>query len=273
MKLKRKLFSVFGCLLILWTLSTPVFASENGVNEYYEEVYQDGILYQISIDLNETKIVAKDGVNSTFILDHSTTEADFYTEEKNQSKSRSFQPTEKVSYHLNMEEFNPENVDIEIFKNDEKIDEINTVDELVDNGYRGQAMTTVTVAGVGIGVILSLLLKLALVIVFLSVAYVAAQEVVVILSQRARGQYYPAKLMKGIGVAIATANPITQNAASNVMRGGGSIYTVGAQNAYWATAGANLGVVGPELHCGSGSYFWHYHTSNRGAHAWYGNPA
>lgn len=76
MKLKRKLFSVFGCLLVLWTLSTPIFASENGVNEYYEEVYQDGILYQISIDLNETKIVAKDGVNSTFILDHSTTEAE-----------------------------------------------------------------------------------------------------------------------------------------------------------------------------------------------------
>lgn len=259
-------------LLILAMLFNTIFINQPVVyanEQELEKIYIDGIEYAISIteDLN-VKV-------NTFI------EGEMYSLEINKfdGSGELTSTSEDINandYAIQIQELSESDVDLTISDNrTNEVQEIDSIDELIDESYVGQAAAAVTFGGIAgkalLAAIAAALAKAATVVVVGGVTYHAVTKI----SEKIRkGSYYPA-IISGNNVLIAP-NAINRSKAVERLKNRMSIYTILSSHAKGAVKDTHMGVTQSENHYNSGKkgvFFSHYHTlQRRGEHAFYGMP-
>lgn len=120
------------CLLVNYS-SVSIFATGTSA-EHIETIYMDGIEYTLEIDTEGNSIISAvfDGVLTTLELNNETGEGVV-------SNSN---PTERDEIIVQVNELNENEVSIEIVNEEaNQITSINSIEDLLDESYIGQALT------------------------------------------------------------------------------------------------------------------------------------
>ncbi|HEM4925437.1 TPA: hypothetical protein U1160_002107 [Streptococcus suis] len=170
-----------------------------------------------------------------------------------------------------------DNLDIIIEEGDGNIENIDSVEDLIDEAYEGQ-MTLVAGTFVGLAgkAILSALIAAiayaAKVIVVAGITYYAVDRV----ADKIKNGFIYRAYRANNAVYISPLS-ITKSQAIRLVRLGKDVYTLLKAHAKSIVASTGLGVTQSENHYYTsrkrGIYYSHFHTANRnGAHSFYGLP-
>lgn len=271
--MKNKVMSIIlAMVLVLNGLvysESSVFAN-NLDSKNIETIYIDGIKYNITIneDLNIEVNTSVDGEEFSLEVDKLSGEGNFTSSDYNIVASE---------YEVTVNSVvNEDNLDVTIEDDIGNVEEIDSLDDLIDDNYEGQMVISGTLAALtGKAVLSALVAALALsakVIVVLGVTYYAVDRVA---DKIKNGFIYPA-LRRNNAVYIAPL-ATTKSKAINLVRAGKDVYTIIRAHAKSIVISTGLGVTPSENHYytskNKGIYFSHFHTANRnGAHSFYGLP-
>lgn len=240
--------------------------------EHIETIYMDGIEYTLEIDTEGNSIISAvfDGVLTTLELNNETGEGVV-------SNSN---PTERDEIIVQVNELNENEVSIEIVNEEaNQITSINSIEDLLDESYIGQALTLGGWAlGAAVAALLAALAKIAITIVVAGITYYALHMAA---DKVKNGFYYRAYIPPSnskLEAIYVNFSSITSSQAINRIKNGDSTYTFFSSGAKSIVASAGRGVTASENHYNTSSkkgvFFSHYHTSTRnGAHSFYGTPS
>lgn len=273
-KLTKKM--VAGVMAIVMTVigsNCQVIAATD--SKVIETVYNDGIEYKVITDVNKGTITVKTADNDNdaeLVIDVEASEgmAYVYNEESG--------CCENINLEINS--LTEKTVDIVVTDEQDKIiDEITSIDEIIDDSFEPQAAVAVTVVvGITVETLLEILLGVCAAIAVAGVIYYGAKAAVKAIEKTKddKKAYFKAYIYN-YNVFVDCHNRISRTSAINIIRNRYTpynVYTYVRDQAKDITISAGYGIVGPEKSCLPGKIvMYHYHRADRkGAHVFYGLP-
>lgn len=280
----KKGMSLFLTVIILLNATlTSVKANEV---ETSQKVYVDGVEFSISVnDDMEIVVDGSSGENEAHMLLNSCGEAEL-------DISNEALEEEIEEYELKIDNLEYDDVDVEIYQEEELVEEYLDLDDIVEDEYDGQVSIALTGGAViTVGMVLEALLAAALAVVIAGVLYIVitkfystVQTASKTKREKAKKLYYPAYIWNG-KVAIAS-KAITKSKAISRVKKGQSVYSFSSSMARSIIKQAGYsyfptGISGEiDKNRKSGNiYLYHYHKANKkghvlhdGFHSFYGSP-
>lgn len=226
-----------------------------------QTVYVDGIEYEYYLDnYGNFHLETVDGYAELVLNNSSVAEIEIGDE----------------NYCAEFETLTSDDIDAVVYDEEgDIIEEYNDINEVVDDGYEGQFLISLT--AISVGTLIEVVVCLAVTTVIYGALRYAASAIAK--DKKKQGLIYKAYLDPSSGnVYVDKKNTISASDAIARIKAGNNIYTYLKHNASYIVGCTGLGIAGPEITAKKNmkngcTYFYHYHTAGRnGAHAWYGNP-
>lgn len=269
MKIKKCLSIILvSCLLMNGLFTSEIIAEAQNIGKE-EIIYYEGKGYTTTFENNGDYTIKslEDGKNSGSITLHADGSADAFI--KNNLSIEKY----KLKFH----EFHNKSINVDVFKNDKKLKNYTSADDLNYDNYAGQTVFY-EVLIYSLTLFLYLLLVVMAATVIAGVVYYAVSTVIESVKNRENnGTFYYNALLIGQDVFINFVYPISKDTAVGLIQVGLSIYTYFSTAAQFVVSETSYGCLPyPEIdsirRLGN-IYYFHYHTANRnGAHAWFGFP-
>lgn len=193
-------------------------------------------------------------------------------------------------YELEIEDLSRNDVDIEVYEDGDKIEEISSVNEIIEDTYNGQAAIAICAGGVviSLGMILEALLAAMLAVVIAGVLYIVinkfysqVQASTKTKKEKVKKYYYSAAIWKG--QVVVSPKAISKSKAIARVKKNLSVYSFSAKMAKAVIKQAGCYCSKPEIdkrRLKGHLYLYHYHKANAkghpihtgGFHSFYGTP-
>lgn len=262
--LNKKVIILMLTLMIFGFLK-PMFVYAS-YDEGNNSVYVNGVEFVSSTDEDGNVVVNAIGLSSSpemTLYSDGTAELDMNSNSSSED-----------TINMEFEELSSDSLEVEI-EYDGKVESVETIDDILVDEYNGQSVLVATAAGFVTITVADFLLALVLttaVVVIAGVLYKSLTQLADLI-ESSKNSYYPAVVVKAVGVFISPI-AVSRIVAISTIKAGKDIYTKYKTNAQSIVQLTNLGVIGPELDkkwYSLGLFYYHYHTSNRnGAHSFYG---
>lgn len=194
-------------------------------------------------------------------------------------------------YTLDIENLDKDNVDVQVYQDDELVEEYNEYEEIIEDSYSSQFAIPIEI--VFIGALLIAFIAYEALILIEHVVYILCKDFYKAISkanekqkERYQSSYFPAHIDTKNHDTYISSKAISLTKAAARLASNQNIYTPSSNNAKKAIRTAGYIPYGQEIHNGTNMkghwVYWHYHpgkTNSKGntvkalgAHALYGSP-
>lgn len=271
------LITTILCNVFGGNVNAETMLGENGTT-----VYVDGVEFNVSINDNfEIEVEGHSDVSDAFLL----IDENGYGEVEIQNDE---DIVDSEEYELEIEDFTPNNVDIDVCEDGDKVQDISSVDEIIEDTYEGQVSIVAGGAVISLGMVLEALLTAMLAVIIAGVLYIVVtkfyskvQAASKTKKQKVKKYYYKAAVWKG--QVVVSPKGISKSKAISRVKRNLSVYSFTASMARAIITQAGARCSSPEIdgkRYRGHIYLWHYHKANAkghalhtgGFHSFYGAP-
>lgn len=280
-KLKR-LTSVILITAIFCNVFGGYVNAETILGENETTIYIDGVEFNISInDDFEIEVEGHTDVSDAFLL----VDQNGYGEVEIQNDETI---VDSEDYELEIEDFTPNDVDIDVYEDNDKVEEISSVDEIIEDTYEGQVAIAAGGAVISLGMVLEALLAAMLAVIIAGILYIVVtkfyskvQTASKTKKQKVKKYYYKAAVWKG--QVVVSPKGISKSKAISRVKSNLSVYSFTSSMARAIITQAKAYCSSPEIdgkRYRGHIYLWHFHKANAkghalhtgGFHSFYGAP-
>lgn len=278
----KKITSIVLVAALLCNVCSANVNAETMLTATETTVYVDGVEFKVSIndDLEIEVEGCTDNCEALLVID------------KDGNGEVNIEDKEAVSeeYDLDINELSKYDADVDVYEDGKKIDEITSVDEIVEDKYEGQTAIAISAGGVviSIGMLLEAMLNALLAVVIAGVLYIVVTKLYSKVEaatktkkEKAKKYYYKAAVWKG--QVVVSPVGITKSKAVSRVKNNLSIYSFTSTMARAAITQAgyccSVSEIDKKRYKGH-IYLRHYHKANKmgkvlhtgGFHSFYGAP-
>lgn len=284
MKKIRKVTSILLITVLLCNAFASNVNAKTLVAGNATTVYVDGVQFNVAINDNfEVEVEGHTDISDAYMLIDENGNADLEIE-----NDEEFLDSE--DYQLEIDEFSQNDIDIDVYEDGDKVDEISSVEEIIEDAYDGQIAIGITAGGVviSLGMVLEALLAAMLAVIIAGVLYITiskfyakVQEATSTKREKVKKYYFKAAVWNG--QVVVSPKAISKAKAISRVKKNLSVYsfTSGMAKAVIVQAGCYCSK--PEIdtkRLKGHVYLYHYHKAsskghplhNGGFHSFYGKP-
>ncbi|MDD6071449.1 MAG: hypothetical protein PUC12_11670 [Clostridiales bacterium] len=278
----NKMLSIILVATILCNVFGTNVNAETILGENEKTVYIDGVEFNVSInDDFQIEVEGHTDISDAFLLvdENGFGELEIRNDED---------VVDSEEYELEMDEFTSDDVDIAVYEEGDKVEDISSVDEIIEDTYVGQVAISAGGVVISLGMVLEALLEALLAVVIAGVLYIVVTEFyskveAASATKRKKVKKYYYKAAVWNGQVVVSPKGISKSKAIGRVKSNLSVYSFSSVMASAVIAQAGFLCSLPEIDAKRYKghvYLWHYHKANTrghvlhtgGFHSFYGAP-